>query len=60
MIYSLVKTITIHNHKHKNKWINKNDIANTKKYCNVLTQHIHFIPYVHTIMDYNDEYAIYH
>ena len=36
------------------------DIANTNNYCNVLTQYIRYIPYVHTIMDYNDVYAIYH
>ena len=38
----------------------KNDTANTNNYCNVLTQHIHFNPYVHTIIDYNDVYATYH
>ena len=55
IIYSLVKIITIHTLTHK-----KIDIAFTNNYCNVLTQYIHYIPYVHTIMDYSNVYAIYH
>ena len=60
IICSLVKIITKHTHTHKtNKQTNK-DIANTNNYCDVLTQYIHYIPYVHSIMDYNDVYIIYH
>ena len=55
IICLLVKIITIHTHTHK-----ENDIANTNNYCNILTQYIYYIPNVHTIMDYNDAYAIYH
>ena len=57
IICSLIKIITIHTHTHKK---NQNDIAYTNNYCNVLTQYIHSIPYVHTIMYYNDVYVIYH
>ena len=58
IIYSLVKIITIHTYTHNPP--QKNDIANTNNYCNILTQYIHYIPYVRTITDYNDAYAIYH
>ena len=39
---------------------NKHDIANTNNYSKVLTHYILYIPYVHTIIDYNTVYAIYH
>ena len=34
---------------------NKKEIAITNNYCNVLTQYIRYIPFVHSIIDYNDE-----
>ena len=56
IIYSLVKIITIHTHIKKIT----NDLANINNYCNILTQYIHYIPYVHAIMNCNDVYVIYH
>ena len=55
IICSLVKIITIHTYTSKKK-----DQANANNYCQVLIQHIHYIPNVHTIMDYRDVYTIYH
>ena len=51
IICSLVKIITTHAQK-------KNDIANTNNHCNILTEYIHYIPSVHTTMDYIDVYVI--
>ncbi len=51
---------TINSDGNLNRNNKKNDMANTNNYCNVLTQYIHYIPYVHTIIDYNDVYPIYH
>ena len=54
IIFSLTKILTIHTHTHIKK-----DVANTNNYRNVLTQYAHYIPYVYTIVDYNDVHAIY-
>ena len=59
IICSLVKIITIHTHTHKRQKKTP-DIANTNNYFNVLTQYVHYIPYVYTILDYIDIYIIYH
>ena len=57
IIYSLAKIITNRSHTHKKQ---AKDIVNTNNYFNVLTQYIHYIPYVHTIIDYSDVSGIYH
>ena len=59
IICFLVRILTTHTHTRKKQQTNKqkNDIADTNNYCNVLTQYIHYIPFVHTMMDVNDVFV---
>ena len=53
IICSLVEIIAIHTHIYK-KTKKKNKRHSLYKQC------IHYNPHVHTIIDYNDVYAVYH
>ena len=54
IIFLLVKIITTLTH------TKKNDMPTIKNDYNFLTQYVLYIPYVHTIMYYNNVYIIYH